>query len=912
MSRPNPHQRGASCYAIIALLMCLGTPTAAADEVQLQVGLNAIAVPGAPNGYTAAQLATVLDAHFVARVVPGPAPFHKGQFDLFIPGPLMGPGFSITPHAGYLVSLPKAIRFNAVTLVPVFNGTPSANAGPDRQVVLPTTVTLTASASDPDGDVVTYSWTRHPTSPGTGPTVTLVGLATSAPSFTPTVPGTYAFRLSVFDSRGAFATDDVTITVAPALQRLFGRDFPLLADSTFTYRETLGGVTGDISWRTFSPSTVNGVITTPLGSGADDLAKLTADAQGLRLHEDEDSTYTPPVVLYADSAESGSTTTGSTFDSDEAAIYHYSSRLQFIGSTTVPAGTFSSAWQVRFHSARADLSDPNDVTVTIVPGIGVAVLDDPPRRLELVGARVGGVLTGSEPIPPDVVAPNLLSSEPANGASVSGPVSQIKLRFDEAMYRYGHHFSLSGSTSITNVGFDASSRVFTITLASSLGPGNYSLTLNPTIPAGSSSFRDRSGNRLAANTQVSFTVQDTTNRLPTANAGIDRSVTLPTSVALSGSGSDPDGDTLSYSWARHPTSPGNGPTVTLSGAVTASASFTPTVAGTYTFQLTVSDSKGASAIDDVIITVAGNSGGSGLTFLSANAKGFNEYRNEKDGSILIEIPTGTFTMGSPNGTGDSDEHTQHQVTLSKYYIGKYEVTNAQYRAFLAATSDPKGPTQHQGHFPGEPTNHTPRGPTDGGSDVDWPPYSVGDNDPIVGVSWYDAYAYCAWAELRMPTEAQWERAARGNDARSYPWGNDAPDVAGLHRANYYTGSLNNPSDGGADGFKYAAPIGAFGAEAPTPRASGTSPIGALDMAGNVWEWCFDWYYSLYYNTTTTWNDPVGPIGLLPGSESPIYRTLRGASFHEIIGSLRAADRNKHDPLSRFYDVGFRVGFQPSQ
>jgi formylglycine-generating enzyme required for sulfatase activity len=204
-----------------------------------------------------------------------------------------------------------------------------------------------------------------------------------------------------------------------------------------------------------------------------------------------------------------------------------------------------------------------------------------------------------------------------------------------------------------------------------------------------------------------------------------------------------------------------------------------------------------------------------------------------DGSVLIEIPAGSFTMGQ-----DGVATPVHQVTLSRYFIGKYEVTNAQYRAFLAATSDPTGPTQHAGHHPDEGTgySHTPAG----GSGVDYSPYSVGDNNPVVGVSWYDCYAYCAWAGLSLPTEAQWECAARGSDARTYPWGNDAPDAGVVYRANYNpTGAWPPDSN---DGYQYAAPVGSFGAGAPSPRADGTSPFGALDMSGNVWEWArFFWH-----------------------------------------------------------------------
>jgi formylglycine-generating enzyme required for sulfatase activity len=288
-----------------------------------------------------------------------------------------------------------------------------------------------------------------------------------------------------------------------------------------------------------------------------------------------------------------------------------------------------------------------------------------------------------------------------------------------------------------------------------------------------------------------------------------------------------------------------------------------------------------------------------VSFTVNSSGGGDEITNPKDGSVLVRIPAGTFTQGSPAGVGSSNEHDQNggqrQVTLNEYYIGKYEVTNAQYRAFLAATSDPAGPTQHAGHHAGEPGyepsgyNHTPSG----GSGVDWSPYSVGDNNPVVGISWYDAYAYCVWAGLRLPTEAEWECAARGRDGRTYPWGEDAPNASGVYRANYDPGSYTE------DGFRYTAPVGSFGPGAPSPRANGMSPFGALDMAGNVWEWCQDWYGSSYQSS--------GPVSYPPGPTSGSYRVVRGGGWYFYADGLRAADRNDFIiPDDRYVNLGVRV------
>jgi sulfatase modifying factor 1 len=224
--------------------------------------------------------------------------------------------------------------------------------------------------------------------------------------------------------------------------------------------------------------------------------------------------------------------------------------------------------------------------------------------------------------------------------------------------------------------------------------------------------------------------------------------------------------------------------------------------------------------------------------------------NPKDGAEMVLIPAGEFLMGTseeeltawlkdhPADTRKlfSDQLPQHKVYLDAYYLYKTEVTVAQYRKFCAATAR---------EMPKEP---------EGG----WH-----DNHPMVKVSWEDAKAYADWAGVVLPSEAQWEKAARGGDGRLYPWGNTWPPPA--KAGNFYDETANKQLGsieglvGYVDGYTYTAPVGSF-----TPN-----PFGLYDMAGNVWEWCEDWYDFGYYNIAPA-NNPTGPT-------AGIARVKRGGS-----------------------------------
>ena len=265
-----------------------------------------------------------------------------------------------------------------------------------------------------------------------------------------------------------------------------------------------------------------------------------------------------------------------------------------------------------------------------------------------------------------------------------------------------------------------------------------------------------------------------------------------------------------------------------------------------------------------------------LSCLQKNEQGYEEYRNEKDGSILIKIPAGEFWMGSPPGEGQDDEHPQHKVYLSEYFIGKYEVTNEQYKKFCDATgysrrSDP-GFKGMENYF------------------IEYPNY------PVVNVSWEDAAAYVTWAGLRLPTEAEWEKGARGADAREHPWGDEEPDepnAGGFYRCNYA---------GTGDGYEYTAPVGSYD--------RGRSPYGCMDMAGNVWEWCGDWYDKNYYSLGAARDKGRAPDRNPQGPNSGASRVVRGGGWFGGSWHLRSARRRGLHPSVGFSTCGFRVAASP--
>lgn len=216
---------------------------------------------------------------------------------------------------------------------------------------------------------------------------------------------------------------------------------------------------------------------------------------------------------------------------------------------------------------------------------------------------------------------------------------------------------------------------------------------------------------------------------------------------------------------------------------------------------------------------------------------------------MVEIPAGEFTMGSD--VGDDDEKPAHTVTLEAFEMDMFEVTNADFAKFVEET-DYQTDVEKAG-------------------EAGWRAYAEGkDNHPVIKVTWNDADAYCQWAGKRLPTEAEWEKAAKGEEGFLYPWGNEwDPDKANVKES----------------GFRGTVAVGSF--------AEGASPYGVFDMAGNVWEWTADWYQA--YPDSPYQSDYFGEK----------FKVTRGGGWFQEADLVTTSNRSATDPSAANDDLGFR-------
>lgn len=222
---------------------------------------------------------------------------------------------------------------------------------------------------------------------------------------------------------------------------------------------------------------------------------------------------------------------------------------------------------------------------------------------------------------------------------------------------------------------------------------------------------------------------------------------------------------------------------------------------------------------------------------------------------MVMIPSGDMIMGDDEG--GRDERPSRTVLLNNYWIDRTPVTNQEYKMFVDVTGHRKPPHWTSGNYPLDQADH-----------------------PVTNISWHDAEAYAKWVVKRLPTEAEWEKSARGTIGQTYPWG-DA----------FRKDNVNSSNEVGG-----TSPVKEY--------MGGASPYGVLDLCGNVQEWCLDWYYDDYYKTAPR-DNPMGPQG---GQ----YRVVRGGFYAENKVGVRCASRHYAPPSTMQDHIGFRCGKTPEE
>ncbi len=244
-------------------------------------------------------------------------------------------------------------------------------------------------------------------------------------------------------------------------------------------------------------------------------------------------------------------------------------------------------------------------------------------------------------------------------------------------------------------------------------------------------------------------------------------------------------------------------------------------------------------------------------YLSPGKIQAEDMSESRDPVEMISIPVGNFLMGSGKKEGRPDERPQKNIYLDPYSIDAIEVTNKRYLEFIHKTGRKEPPNPYSEKKLSEEAGV--------------------DSMPVVQVTWYDAVDYCRWAGKRLPTEAEWEKSARGMNGGTFPWGEQSP---GALKVNY---------EKNWNGIHTLWPVGSH------PETD--SPFGVRDMSGNVREWVSDWYSPDYYQTGPTHN-PLGP-------EQGILKVIKGGSWHSFAGDIRPASRGKGGFALKTDGIGFR-------
>ena len=304
---------------------------------------------------------------------------------------------------------------------------------------------------------------------------------------------------------------------------------------------------------------------------------------------------------------------------------------------------------------------------------------------------------------------------------------------------------------------------------------------------------------------------------------------------------------------------GTGPLAMLAKE-TSTLTLTHTAAFTRTATMTATAASTSTPIKTIIATIPPTATlGIGSTII-----------RENDGMEMVYVPAGEFTMGSEDG--ESNERPVHAVYLDAYWMDKYEVTNEQYAVFLNLAGGNLITDLIYWVDEGVWTIRITE------QDGVWKANDGYENHPMVEVSWYGAQAYCEWAGGSLPTEAEWEKAARGTDERTYPWGNESP-TCNLVNFDPGNGCVGDTSE-----------VGSY--------PGGASPYGVLDMAGNVNEWMTDWYDENFYSDSPFENP-------MSSEDVSHYRILRGGSYLDYDLTLRASGRHPTYPSISWSHIGFR-------